>query len=375
MLVRSFGAALVGAHLAGSPGARSMHTGERANRVLRRLGFIGAQGLLFLSAEFGRGCLRVRFGLLLGVQGSGELRFVRLLELLLGDLGVGHRAVQLTRTVGQRHLVGRLRRGHALRRADLRRRRAGLFFGHRRDGFGRGLTRIGRSLGGVFDALFGGRFAALDQAADLVFDPARLAGVFELLGLLHVFGRRGIDRLAHGGDEGLLVEVARLLVAHLVDLSGGGLTGDVVARRDGGSLRLGDFRAGRRVFLLLRLDLLDLRVKPLEFRVLQRLELGLLDGRCRTFALHDRGSPGLRHHTRDVAVAHAVLQPPQEARTLDLTSWARQARNQTGRTGRQPLPDVVRRWCRSVNQAVFPRSTHPRVRLGTRRGSTAWFSH
>ena len=177
-------------------------------------------------------------------------------------------------------------------------------------------------------------------------------GALEIVGLLEVLGGRRVDSLVHGGDEGFLVELARLLLVHLVDLRGGRFAGDLVRGTSRGLLRLVDFGGGRRMLLFLGGDLLDLARYRLKLGISLRFELGC--GRGRRFAR----ALNMRHDLVDVAVAIAVLEALEQTHPLR-GRRARQARvKRKARVGSDLRSRhlAVVNICRGVRSRRLPRS-------------------
>ena len=263
--------------------------GQRGDLRVLHAGELGALDLLGILAPLGQHALllgavlagrrrAVLLGLLPGVQRGGEVGLVGLGELLLGDALALHLLVDLDGPGGEVGVLGRPRAGHRAGGADGRSGRARVLGGERGDLLGLGLGGVGRRVGGALDVLLRVLLAALDEPADLVLDLRGLAGALEVVGLLEVLGRRGVDRLLDGGDEGLAVERARLLRAHLLDLRACGLAGDLVAGRNGGGLCGRGAGGGRLVGLGLATRGDGLALGGLEVRILVRLLAGSSSG-------------------------------------------------------------------------------------------------
>ena len=223
------------------------------------------------------------FGGVASIERTGELGLVGLLDLLVGHLGLGHLGVDLGRAGGEIGLLRRTRLGHRAGGTHVGRRGARLVVDHRLDRLGRGLGLVRRRVRRLLDVLLGLLLAALDETLDLFLGLPGLARALEVVDLLEVLGRRRVDRLLDRSDERLLVEDPGLLLAHLVDLGGGCLAGDVVARRDSGALsRRGAF-CGRLMGLDARACALGGPLHRLEVRVVVRVaNVAARTGRGRT---------------------------------------------------------------------------------------------
>ena len=207
---------------------------------------------------------------------------------------------------------------YGLARPDVAWHGARLFLAHRRDRFGLGLAGVGGLRVGLLDRALGVLLALADQTRNLALDRARLVRFLEIVGVLEVFRRGGIDCLLYRVDERLFVKVARLLLGHFVDLTGGSLAGDVVWWPLSRSLRLGDLRFDRSVLFLLLGGLAKLLLDRQELRILFWLD------RC--FCRRGRHIDRCRalNQPRPVAIAVTVLQPLQKAAML--ATWRAKAR-------------------------------------------------
>ena len=166
--------------------------------------------------------------LLLGVEGLVELGLVSFGQLIVSDLGVGHLVLEPAWTGLQIGLLRAPRARHGLVAGDWRRGWARLLRCHRRDLFGLDPRRVRGGVGSALDVLGRVLLALGDHAGDLLLDLRRLARVLELVRLIEVLGRSGVDGLADSGDERRLVERPGLGRRHLVDLGRAGLRGRLV---------------------------------------------------------------------------------------------------------------------------------------------------
>ena len=154
-----------------------------------------------------------------------QLGLVRLAQLFLGDLVLGHLLVGLVRAGREIDLLGRAPACGTAPAAGYGRRRPGFSGPIGATCFGAAFDWVGRRLGAVSMSFACGFLALRDQSGDLVLDLAGLPGLRVLVASLSFFGDFGLDRGLDRGDERLLVERARLLGVHLVDLSRLGLLG------------------------------------------------------------------------------------------------------------------------------------------------------
>ena len=207
---------------------------------------------------------------LLGVQCAGEFRFVRFLELRLGDISLLHRRIHLGRSLGERNLVRGLRGRHRASSPDRRGCRAGLLGRHRSDRFGLRGGGVRGGLGCALDALFGRLLVLADEPRDLPLDLPGFARVLEIIGLFEAVWRGRIDRLANRIHESLLVKAAGLLPRHLFDLGGARLAGDLIGRSLRGGLRLRNLGMRRRMLPRLGRLRVDLILYSQKIRVGRR---------------------------------------------------------------------------------------------------------
>ncbi len=202
--------------------------------------------------------------------------------------------------------------------------RALLLGAHRGDRLGHRLGRVGWSGGGGLD-VFGLPLLALGyQPLDLALDLAGLARFRVVVGLLQRLRRLRLDGRLDRRDERLLVERARLLGVHRVDLGRLGLPGHVVGRRERGVLRLLRLRRGRRVRALVLGESLDIAGDLFERRILlgcnrfrRHRRLQQLVGRQRSSG--DRGSPAAGGRRR-------WRRAPRATPSLPWRAWPRPCR-------------------------------------------------
>ncbi len=209
-LVLALRALLVADRLRERLPAGAVHLLQAGRLEARRVALGLAEHALLGLAVVRGSCGGVLLGLVASGQRGLELRLVGLLDLLVGDVGLGHLGVDLGRPGGEIGVRTRHGRRHGRGATDRRRRCADRLGRHRRDRLGLGLGRVRRGHGRVLDVLLRALLALLDEPAHLALDLAR-AAFLEVVGLLEVLGRRGLDRLPDGRDERRTVERARLL--------------------------------------------------------------------------------------------------------------------------------------------------------------------
>ena len=222
-----------------------------------RFGLGLRDGVLLLLAELAGCGVGVGGRRLLVGERLLEVRLVGLRELLLADVGVRHFLVGLVLAGLEVELFGRRRLRCGTRRGN-RVRRPLLLGTHRGDRLGHRLGRVGRGRGGGLDVLGRPLLTLGHQTLDLALHLAGLARLRVVVGLLQGLRRLRLDGRLDRRDERLLVERARLLGVHCVDLGRLGLPRHVVGRSQRGVLGLLGLRRRRRVCALVLGEALDL---------------------------------------------------------------------------------------------------------------------